>query len=120
MTRRNAINLLLGVSLLAWAGTASAAQGKAKSKSASGTVTAVSSDSLTVTVKGKAMTFGVDPQTVIVEHGAREKSNAARATGQSGPKLTDVVKNGQSVRVTYRETGGAMHATRVQVTAEPR
>lgn len=120
MTKRYALILVLGVSLLSWAGTASAAQSKTKAKTARGTVTAVSNDSLTVSVKASSMTFGIDPNTLVVAHGARNKGNQAKATGQSGPKLADVVRSGQSVVVTYQETGGAMHATRVQVTAEPR
>jgi uncharacterized protein DUF5666 len=109
MTRRLMLGVLLvGVSAFAWPRIASA---QGKSKTATGTVTAVAADSLTVNVKGTSMTFAVSHRTVVVEHGVREKNK---------PKLTDIVKDGQSVRVTYKESDGAMQASRVQVVTEPK
>lgn len=120
MIRRIALGVfVIGLSVLASSATASA-QGKVRHKTARGVVSAVSADSLTVKAKSGSMTFAIDPQTVVVAHGARDKGNQAQAAKQSGPKLTEVVKDGQSVLVTYQVTGGVTRATRVEVTAEPK
>ena len=119
MIRRIVLGVfVIGLSVLVSSATASA-QGKVRHKTARGVVSAVSADSLTIKAKSGSMTFAVDPQTVVVARGGRTKENQAQAAKQAGPKLTEIVKNGQSVQVTYEVTGGATRATRVEVTAEP-
>jgi hypothetical protein len=85
----------------------------AQAPTARGTVTAVSDASLTVKVGAKEMTFGVDSKTVVEAPGAGRQTRQARAAGAAGIKLTDVVKTGGAVLVTYLETNGKYQATRV-------
>lgn len=84
-------------------------------KTARGTVTAMAGDSLTVKVGTTDMTFAIDSQTVVVARGAGTKSRTAAAAGQKGPALSEVVKTGEAVIVTYRETGVTKQASRVEV-----
>src|SRR5262249_51083737 len=72
-----------------------------------------------VKVGANDMKFTVDSQTTVVAPGAGTKGRSAQEAGQAGPKLADVVKTGQAVMVNYREAGGTMHATRVQVVSSP-
>jgi hypothetical protein len=84
------------------------------SKTASGTVTALAADSVTVKVENVDMKFAVDTATNVEAAGAGTATRAAQRAGQPGPKLSDVVKVGQSVEVTYTGTGAAMKATRIR------
>ena len=94
-----------------------------ESKMARGTVSAVAADSLTVKVGATDMKFNVDSKTNVEAVGAGTKTRQAQAAGAPGPKLTDVVKVGQPVAVSYTETGGSNHATRIRaissLAAEP-
>ena len=83
-------------------------------KSARGTVTAIAADSLTVKAGESEMRFTVDPKTVLVASGAGTADRKAEAAGKPGPRLTDFVKAGDNVEVSYTATGTAMRATRVQ------
>jgi hypothetical protein len=83
-------------------------------KTARGTVTALAADSVTVKVADHDMRFSVDGKTNVEATGAGTKARAAQRAGQPGPKLTDVIKVGQPVEVTYREMSGAMHASRIR------
>src|SRR4051812_47995759 len=82
-------------------------------KSTRGTVTAIANDSITVKVADHDMTFSVDGKTSVQAVGAGTKMAAAVKAGQAGPKLADVIKVGQPVEVTYHDTAGTMHATRI-------
>ena len=87
----------------------------AAAKDASGIVTDVSSTSLTIesTSRGTktSKTFTIDATTDVVARGA------TRATkGQGRASITSMVAKGDHVSVAYDETGGTMHAARVQVT----
>ncbi len=93
--------LVLGLSI-------GASPAAAQTKTARGTATAVSDSSLTVKVGAKDMTFAIDAKTVVQAKGAGTKT---RATG--GVKLTDYVKTGGAVLVTYREVNGANQAVTV-------
>ena len=81
-------------------------------KSSSGTVKSVAAGSLTMTAEGRDLTFLVDANTSVVAKGAGTKSAAA-----PGGKIaiTDVVRAGERVAVTYHETGTTMHAAEVRV-----
>jgi len=83
-------------------------------KTARGTVTAMSGNSVTVKVGAKDMTFSVDNKTEVIAPGAGTKSRAAKAKGEPGPKLADVIKTGQAVRVTYHEMGATNHAATIE------
>jgi hypothetical protein len=83
-------------------------------KTARGTVTALAADSVTVKVADQDMKFVVDGKTTVEATGAGTKSKQAQQTGMSGPKLTDVVKVGQPVQVTYHDTNGTLHAARIR------
>jgi hypothetical protein len=97
--------LVIAIALVAlaaggWPAARLAAQ---EGKTARGTVTALAADSLTLKVGDHEMKFGVDSKTTVEAAGAGTKSRAAQAAGASGPKLTDVVKVGQPVQVSYTE-----------------
>src|SRR5438552_1776850 len=86
----------------------------AQAKTARGTVTAVSDSSLTVKVGAEDKTFAVDSSTVLEAKGAGARSRAKGQAGAPGLHLTDIVKSGGAVVVSYTEAKGANHATRVR------
>jgi hypothetical protein len=86
----------------------------AQDKTARGTVTAMSANKLTVSVAGTSMDFMVDEKTVVEARGGATAARKAAAANQAGAKLGDVIKTGQSVEVSYKEMGGAMHASMVR------
>jgi hypothetical protein len=104
--------LVLLASILAWSAPARAAQ--AGRKTARGTVTAVAADSVSIKVQDKEMKFSVDSKTRVEAPGAGRKTRDAKAAGQPGVKVTDVVKMGGSVEVTYNEAGGQMIAVNIR------
>jgi hypothetical protein len=78
-------------------------------------VKSVSATSVTVDANGKDMTFTVDPKTKVVGKGIGTKSAA-----QAGkPRITDLLKEGDHVTVTYHDMGGTMHASRIEVAGSP-
>ena len=83
-------------------------------KTARGTVTAVGADSVTVKVADQEMKFAVDSTTNVEATGAGTKARQAQAAGQAGPKLSDVVKIGQPVQVSYQDMNGTLHAVRIR------
>jgi hypothetical protein len=90
-----------------------------KALKASGAVTAVSADSLTVKGKDGDMTFAVDGKTNVQATGASHKTAAAKADSKPTP-ITDFVKVGDEVAVTYHDMGATKHAASVRVvTAKP-
>jgi hypothetical protein len=99
--------------LLAAVPPAAMAQG---TKTVKGSVTAVGADSITLKVGGKDMTFAVDAKTHVVAPGGSTKTREAKAEGKAGPMLTEVVKTGQAVEVSYHEQG--MHAATIKAIAE--
>jgi uncharacterized protein DUF5666 len=110
--KRRLIALALGVVVVAgWPTARLLAQ---ETKTARGTVTALAADSVTVKVGDHDMKFGVDAKTSVEATGAGTKARQAQAAGQAGAKLTDVIKVGQAVEVSYHEMGGAMHAARIR------
>jgi hypothetical protein len=83
-------------------------------KTATGTVTEISASSITVKVGSQDMKFTVDAKTVVEARGAGTMDRKAAAAGQAGPKLTDVIKTGQAVEVSY---SGSMVASRIRAVA---
>jgi len=82
-------------------------------KTAHGTVKDVSASSLTITSGGKDMTFSVDAKTHAVGKGL---GTATKDTGGKAA-LTDVIKAGEEVTVSYHDMGGTLHAATVRVTS---
>jgi hypothetical protein len=77
------------------------------------TVKSVSASSLVVTTLGKEQTFVVDARTQVVGKGIGTKSKAK----DSKPSIVDLLKAGDRVTLTYQDTGGAMHASKIEVSA---
>jgi len=105
---------LLALAVVGWPSTQLLAQ---ESKMARGTVTALAADSVTVKVGDQEMKFSVDAKTKVEAVGAGTKTRQAQAAGQQGPKLSEVVKVGQPVAVSYHEMGGSLHASRIRAIA---
>jgi hypothetical protein len=95
------------LSLLYWPATPSAQEERV----VRGVVSEIGGSSLTVTAGGKLMTFGADSKTQIENRGAGTKTRQIMATGKPGPHLSDVLKVGQSVAVTYRDVAGTPYAS---------
>jgi DUF4097 and DUF4098 domain-containing protein YvlB len=86
----------------------------AKAMTASGDVTAVAPDSMTVKGKTGEWTFTIDKDTTVMAKGATHKSLALKAEGKAST-LTEFVKVGDAVSVTYKEMGAAKHASEIHV-----
>jgi len=109
------IALALGaLAVVAWPTNQLLAQ---ETKMARGTVTALGADSVTVKVGEQEMKFSVDAKTNVEAVGAGTRTRQAQAAGQAGPKLSEVVKVGQPVAVSYHEQGGSLHASRIRAIA---
>ena len=109
--------LMLVVALAVAAAPAFAQDKKApatKTLKANGSVSAVSADSLTVKAKAGEMTFAVDAKTNVQATGASHKTAAAKADNKPTP-ITDFVKVGDDVAVTYHDMGATKHAATVRV-----
>ena len=79
-----------------------------------GVVTAVSGSSLTLKASTGEMVFTIDSATHVVGSGLGTKSRQEAAAGKS-TTLTDVVKVGDSVSVTWKDASGSKQATSVRV-----
>ena len=113
--KRTLIALALGaLAVVGWPTNQLLAQ---DTKMARGTVTALGADSLTVKVGEQEMKFSVDAKTNVEAVGAGTRTRQAQAAGQAGPKLSEVVKVGQPVAVSYHEVGGSLHAARIRAIA---
>jgi hypothetical protein len=104
-----AIALALAVAFPTWT--------SAQDKTATGTISSVSASSLVVKVAGQDMTFAVDAKTTVETRGAGTADRKAEAAGTAGPKITDLLKAGQNVEVTYMAMGSMNHATKVRTVA---
>ena len=89
---------------------------KPKTTTVMGTVTEVAPDSMTIKGKTESWTFVIDKETSVTAKGATTKTLELRREGK-GTKLTDFVKAGDAVTVSYHEVGPAKHAANVRVTA---
>src|SRR5438093_7405667 len=115
--RRTFVALALGALVVAgWPATPAFAQ---PSQTARGTVTAMAADSINVKVQNVDMKFVVDSKTTVEARGAGTKSRAAQRAGQSGPKLSEVVKVGEAVEVTYHDMSGTLYAAKIRAVASP-
>ena len=113
--------LAVAVPAMAQATKEKAAGGKEKAASkktmtAMGTVSAVSASSLTVKGKTGEWTFDVDSSTKVTAKGATHKTEAMKAD-KKATTITDFVKTGDTVTVSYHDMGATKHAASVKVTA---
>lgn len=110
--------LLSAFAILAMPAVSFAIQGaekaKPKSVTASGEATAVATDSLSVKGKTADWKFTIDKDTVVTGGGASHKNLALKAEGKA-PVLTDFVKVGDDVTVTYVEKGADKLAENIRV-----
>ena len=91
------------------------AQGS-KTMNAQGTVSSVTASSLAVKGSSESWTFVIDKDTEVQAKGASHKSLAMKADGKSSV-LTDFVKVGDRVSVSYHDMGKTKHAANINVTA---
>ena len=114
--RRTGIGLFLAIFFVGSLASPAFAQ---ETKSARGTVTALSGDSITVKAGDREMKFAVDSKTVLTATGAGTADRKAEAAGKPGPRLSDFVKAGDAVEVSYQETGTTMRASNIRRVASP-
>ena len=86
----------------------------AQTREARGNVVAVSASSLTVKAGERDVTFVVSADTTVEARGAGKQTQTIREAGGSGIAITQFVKPGQPVLVTYREANGANQAVTVR------
>jgi hypothetical protein len=85
-----------------------------KKLTATGSVTAVTDKSLTVKVKDSELTFTVDKDTHVGAKGAT-KATAAAKDAKQPLTISQYVKAGDTVTVTYHDANGVKHAADVLV-----
>jgi hypothetical protein len=92
---------------------------KMKAMNASGTVSAVTPASMTVKGKNAAdqWTFMIDKDTTVTARGATHKSLALKAESKASV-LTEFVKVGDTVTVSYHDMGTTKHAATINVTTQ--
>jgi hypothetical protein len=90
----------------------------AQEKKSRGTLINMTADSITVKVATTEIKFAVDSSTHVEAPGGATKTRAAAAAGQPGAKLSDILKVGDAVEVSYTETGGR-HATEIRKVSSP-
>jgi uncharacterized protein DUF5666 len=83
------------------------------SKKVTGTLTAMAADSVTVKVAGADMNFMVDDKVHVEAPGAGTRTRQAAAQG-ARPKLSELLKAGDPVEISYTESGGSRHATEIR------
>ena len=115
---RLAGTLILAFGLAASSMVARAEQGAAQKKTieVAGTVSAIATESITVKGKPETLTFTVDKETTVTAKGATHKTLELKAEGKN-PKLTDFVKVGDQVTISYHDLGKTKHAASIRVTA---
>jgi hypothetical protein len=82
-------------------------------KKVTGTIAAMSADSITVKVGTTDMNFSVDDKIKVIAPGAGTKSHQAEQTGKK-PTLSELLRTGDPVEVSYTESGSARHATELR------
>jgi hypothetical protein len=86
-----------------------------KTMNAEGVVSAVTTTSLTVKGTKESWTFTIDKDSEVTAKGATHKSLALKADGKSSV-LTEFVKVGDRVTVSYHDMGTMKHAASISVT----
>lgn len=113
--RRFLAALPIAALALAAVTTQAAAQAPQKSR---GTLINMAADSITVKVGTAELKFGVDEKTHVLAAGAGTKSRQAAAARKPAPKLSDLLKVGDNVEVSYSDAGGR-HADEIRKVSSP-
>jgi hypothetical protein len=104
----------LPLAVLTIAGLLASSADAQEAKKTRGKVTALTATNLTVDVTGTAMNFGIDDKTKVEAPGAGTATRRAEAAGKPGVKLTDVIKTGDAVEVSYHDVAGKMQASMIR------
>ena len=104
----------LPLAVLTIAGLLASSADAQEAKKTRGKVTALTATNLTLDVTGTAMNFAIDPKTKVEAPGAGTATRRAEAAGKPGVKLTDVIKAGDSVEVSYHDVAGKMQASMIR------
>jgi hypothetical protein len=107
----------LHASLIRGISAAAAAPAKPGDKSSNGTVKSVTATSMTITGSSGGgatftQTFTIDADTKVIGKGV----GTAVASKGGKDTITDLVKSGDRVSVSYAEKGGTLHASEVRIT----
>ena len=86
-----------------------------KSQTASGVVSAITGNSLTIKGATGDMTFTVDDKTTVVGTGVGTAGKKLEGEGKK-PNLPELLHDGDTVSVTYRDMNGTKHASVVRIT----
>jgi hypothetical protein len=96
---------------LAWTAPAFAGDAGAKAR---GIVTAIRDNSIMINLLADVdVVFRVDANTTVVARGAGTKMRQAKALGESGVKLSDILPIGAGVEVSFEQRDGQRYATRI-------
>ncbi len=106
--------VLVGIALVGYLLIAPPAAQAQESKWVRGTVTSLSGDQLVVKVGGQDMTFTVDKSTEVIARGGGTAAREAKAKGEAGAKLGDILKPGEGVEVHYTTEGTTNKATMIR------
>jgi hypothetical protein len=106
---------LAALSLVSWPAPLAAQEDRV----ARGTVSEIGGTSLTVKVGSELMTFGADAKTEVQSPGAGTKTRQMVAAGKPGPHLSDILKVGQAVAVSYRDVAGKPYASVIRAIPAP-
>ena len=104
----------LPLAVLTIAGLLASSADAQEAKKTRGKVTALTATNLTLDVTGTAMNFVIDPKTKVEAPGAGTATRRAEAAGKPGVKLTEVIKAGDSVEVSYHDVAGKMQASMIR------
>jgi hypothetical protein len=103
--------LVAVLSVVAWPTAQAIAQ---EEKLARGTVSDIGGSWVTVKVRDEALKFSVDSKTRVEARGGSTKTHEAKLAGKPGPKITELLKVGQPVAVSYHDMAGSLHASKIQ------
>ena len=113
MTRTLQALAIAALALVTWPATHALAQDTGNKTR--GTVAALGPDTITVKARDVELKFRVTRQTVVEARGAGTRGRQAQAAGKAGPTLTEVLKTGDAVEVSYVDTAsGMLRALRVR------
>jgi hypothetical protein len=107
----------LPVAALVLAGFTPAAHAQ-ENKASRGTLVAMTASSVTVKVGGSELQFSVDDKTRVEAPGGATKTRQAAAAGKPGLKLSEMLKVGDAVEVSYRDAA-VRHAYRIRKVSSP-
>jgi hypothetical protein len=86
----------------------------AKAQTVTGTVSSMTGNSLSIKAASGEMTFTVDQKTTITGTGMGTAGRKLAAEGAK-PTVSDLLKEGDTVSVTYHDVGGTNHASVVRM-----